>query len=219
MPRSDLARALTLHARGHDEGELLAFLRDNAEQLAPLLETTPEQVRGLEVGHVTPLGRRVLTHLSQRRQQSRAPRIAEARRRAVAAAETLASSAELQPTRVVLRVEALLGSLVRGRQRRARLVPSVPTPTPRRSTAPKLAELARLRPFQILAAWLTARGLFVSWWGGRGRICLYPRPTTGIDPDTILRVVFPAPRSSEVLSLPKPRWLGWEEAFAGALAP
>jgi hypothetical protein len=167
--RRDPLRELVQLLRFPEEGacNLGAFLAENADELAPALGSTGDDLRasaGMPDEVVAP---RIRARLGRRRELEQEKMAQENAELAVRAATTLGRTVRWTEQGAVLDTDVLLGDLLadRGQKYIAFTGPDFTTAVERMTLA-RTASLRRL--FMDVAACVDSTGLHVRWRGGRG---------------------------------------------------
>jgi hypothetical protein len=205
--RHDPLRELQQLLRVAEEGahDLGAFLAAHADELAPALGSSPDDLRAAVELPDEIVARRVRARLRGRReldQKQKAQEDAEVARRA---ANALGGTVRWTEQGAVLDVDLLLGDLLADREKKY-----VEFKGPDFTTAIERGLLARTalvqRLFIDVAAYVDADGLHVRWRGGRGGYNWRARFVPPVDRAHVLTVELRPPVRAAV---PRPgAWLG-----------
>jgi hypothetical protein len=189
VKRRDPLKELHGLLRLPEEGacNLGAFLSANADELAPLLGSSPEDLRASADMPDEVVVPRLRARLARCREMDRERAALEGTELAVRAATTLGRTVRWAELGAVLDTDLLLGDVLADRAKRyiAFNGPDFTT-TVERGT---LARTSSLRRFFIdVAAWVDAGGLHVRWRGGRGGYNWKPQVVAPVDSRLVLTV-------------------------------
>lgn len=205
--RRDPLRELQQLLRAPEEGvaNIGAFLFANAEELAPLLGSTAEDLRASVDMPDEVVAPRVRARLRRRRDIDQERKSVAEHELAMRAAATLGRTVRWTELGAVLDTDLLLGDVLADREKKyiAFTGPDF-TVAVERDTLARTAMVQRL--FIDVAAYVDAGGLHVRWRGGRGGYNWKPRFVAPVDRERVLTVELQAPVRAAV---PRPgAWLG-----------
>ncbi len=206
--RRDPLRELQQLLRVPEEGarNLGAFLFDHADELAPALGSTPEDLRASAEMPDEVVAARDRVRLSRRREIDRERKALEDSDVALRAATTLGATVRWTEHGAVLDTDLLLGDVLANRETKYLAFAG-----PDFTTAIERDTLARAAPIRRLcidaAASVDAVGLHVRWRGGRGGYNWKPQFVAPTDRMRVLTIELLAPPTRA--AVPRPgAWLG-----------
>ncbi len=205
--RHDLLRELHQLLRVTEEGahDLGAFLAEHADDLAPALGSSPEDLRASVELPDEVVARRVHARLRRRRELDRKQKAQEDAERSIRAARTLGATVRWTEHGPVLDTDLLLGDLLAGHSKRY-----IEFKGPDFTIAIERGTLARTalvqRMFIDVAAYVDADGLHARWRRGHGGYNWRPRVVVPAYRPHVLTVEL---RPSVRTAVPRPgAWLG-----------
>jgi hypothetical protein len=202
-PLKELAQLLRVQEEG--AANVGAFLAANADELAPALGSTPEDLRASVDLHDEVVAPRVRARLARRREMDQERKALEDAELAMRAATTLGRTVRWTEQGAVLDMDLLLDDVLADRSMKyiAFKGPDFTTAI-ERDTLARTSSLRRV--FIDVAAYVDADGLHVRWRGGRGGYNWTPQVVVPADRLHVLTVELQPPVRARV---PRPgAWLG-----------
>ncbi len=205
--RRDPLRGLQQLLRVPEEGaaNIGAFLFANAEQLAPALGSSPDDLRASADMPDEVVAPRVTARLARRRELDQERERQEDSEVALRAAASLGATVRWTEHGAVLDTDLLLGDVLADRRKKyIAFTGEGFTTAVERDTLARTASLRRV--FIDVAAYVDAEGLHVRWRGGRGGYNWKARFVAPIDRERVLTIEM-RPPTRAVVHRPG-AWLG-----------